>query len=152
MKHTRVVSTKCTPGFACRAFSDTTLVCFIVNEHTQPGVPAILSKRLEALVWRPIQDWYSSRSQLYHGWTFRTSVYRLNTVWNMFSYTSWRPVSKTGFQDVYEDLKSLTDRSLWRRIFKALLCDLQPKINAAGIQVVLKSAMVGCVTLSHEKV
>ena len=34
MKHTRVVSTKCTPGFACRAFSDTTLVCFIVNEHT----------------------------------------------------------------------------------------------------------------------
>ena len=34
MKPTRVVSTKCTPGFACRAFSDTTLVCFIVNEHT----------------------------------------------------------------------------------------------------------------------
>ena len=34
MKHTRVVSTECTPGFACRAFSDTTLVCFIVNEHT----------------------------------------------------------------------------------------------------------------------
>ena len=34
MKHTRVVSTKCTAGFACRAFSDTTLVCFIVNEHT----------------------------------------------------------------------------------------------------------------------
>ena len=28
------MSTKCTPGFACRAFSDTTLVCFIVNEHT----------------------------------------------------------------------------------------------------------------------
>ena len=34
MKHTRVVSTKCTPGFASRAFNDTTLVCFIVNEHT----------------------------------------------------------------------------------------------------------------------
>ena len=34
MKHTQVVSTKYTPGFACRAFSDTTLVCFIVNEHT----------------------------------------------------------------------------------------------------------------------
>ena len=34
LKHTRVVSTKCTPGFACRAYSDTTLVCFIVNEHT----------------------------------------------------------------------------------------------------------------------
>ena len=34
MKHTRVVSPKCTPGFACRAFSDTTLVCFIVDEHT----------------------------------------------------------------------------------------------------------------------
>ena len=30
----KVVSTKCTPGFTCRAFSDTTLVCFIVNEHT----------------------------------------------------------------------------------------------------------------------
>ena len=34
MKHTRVVSTKCTLGFACRAFSDTNLVWFIVNEHT----------------------------------------------------------------------------------------------------------------------
>ena len=34
MNHTRVVSTKYTPGFVCRAFSDTTLVCFIVNEHT----------------------------------------------------------------------------------------------------------------------
>ena len=33
-RSTWVVSTKCTPGFACRAFSDTTLVCFIVNEHT----------------------------------------------------------------------------------------------------------------------
>ena len=32
--HTRVVSIKCTPGFACRAFSATTRVCFIVNEHT----------------------------------------------------------------------------------------------------------------------
>ena len=31
---TRVVSNKCTPGFAYRAFSDTTLLCFIVNEHT----------------------------------------------------------------------------------------------------------------------
>ena len=50
MKHTQVVSTKCTPGFACRAFSDTTLVCFIVNEHTtkcsrynirQPGLSSI---------------------------------------------------------------------------------------------------------------
>ena len=34
VRDTRVVSTKCTPGFACCAFSDTTLVCFIVNEHT----------------------------------------------------------------------------------------------------------------------
>ena len=33
MKHTRVVS-KGTPGFACCAFNDTILVCFIVNEHT----------------------------------------------------------------------------------------------------------------------
>ena len=24
----------CDKSFACRAFSDTTLVCFIVNEHT----------------------------------------------------------------------------------------------------------------------
>ena len=31
---TRVVSNECTPGFACREFSGTTLVCFIVNEHT----------------------------------------------------------------------------------------------------------------------
>ena len=34
MKHTRIVSTKCTPGFVCREFSYTTPVCFIVNEHT----------------------------------------------------------------------------------------------------------------------
>ena len=30
MKHTRVVSTKSTPGFASRAFGDTTLVSFII--------------------------------------------------------------------------------------------------------------------------
>ena len=29
-----MVSIKCTPGLACRAFNDTTLVCFIANEHT----------------------------------------------------------------------------------------------------------------------
>ena len=33
MKHTRMVSTKCTPGFACRAVSNTTLV---------PSVPAFI--------------------------------------------------------------------------------------------------------------
>ena len=32
--------------------------------------------------------------------------------------TSWRPVLKTGLQDVYEDLKTLTNPSFWRRIFK----------------------------------
>ena len=46
MKHTRVVSTKCTPGFACRAFSDTTLVCFNVNEHTTK-CSRYISKRFE---------------------------------------------------------------------------------------------------------
>ena len=35
MKHTRVVSTKCSIGLAYRAFSDTTLVYFIVNGHNQ---------------------------------------------------------------------------------------------------------------------
>ena len=34
MEHTRVVTTKYTPSVAYRAFNDTTLVCFIVNEHT----------------------------------------------------------------------------------------------------------------------
>ena len=34
MKHTQVVSTKCTSGFTCRTFIDTTFVCSIVNEHT----------------------------------------------------------------------------------------------------------------------
>ena len=38
-KHTRVVSIKCTPGFACRAFSDTTLACFIVNVYTTKCSP-----------------------------------------------------------------------------------------------------------------
>ena len=46
MKHTRVVSTKCTPGFACRAFSDTTLVCFIVNEHTTKCSRYIITSRI----------------------------------------------------------------------------------------------------------
>ena len=32
--------------------------------------------------------------------------------------TSWRPVFKTDLQDGYEDLKTLTDPSFWRRIFK----------------------------------
>ena len=32
--------------------------------------------------------------------------------------TSWRPVFKTVLQDGYEDLKTLTDPSFWRRIFK----------------------------------
>ena len=49
MKHTRVVSTKCTPGFACRAFSDTTLVCFIVNEHTTKCSHYI--KWIEYILW-----------------------------------------------------------------------------------------------------
>ena len=34
VKHTQVVSTKCTPGFGSHAYSETILLCFIVNEHT----------------------------------------------------------------------------------------------------------------------
>ena len=48
--------------------------------------------------------------------------------------TSLRPGFKTGLQDGYEDLKTLTDLSFWRRIFKAIktsnLDVLQPKFNA----------------------
>ena len=51
MKHTRVVSTKCTPGFACRAFSDTTLVCFIVNEQTTK------CSRYKIIAWRKALIW-----------------------------------------------------------------------------------------------
>ena len=63
------------------------------------------SKRLEAQILRPSQNWYSSRSQQYHTWTFGTSTYRLNTVRNTSSNTSWRLVSKTGHEHVYENLK-----------------------------------------------
>ena len=34
--------------------------------------------------------------------------------------TSWWPGFKTGLQDVYEDLKTFTDPSFWRRVFKDL--------------------------------
>ena len=34
IKHTRLVFAERTPGFACRAFSDTSLLCFMVKEHT----------------------------------------------------------------------------------------------------------------------
>ena len=60
--------------------------------------------------------------------------------------TSWWPVFKTGLQDVYEDLKTLTDPSFWRRILKvpktSILDVLQPKFNApfkTSIQVVLNT-------------
>ena len=46
MKHTRVVLTKCTPGFACRAFSDITLVCFIVNDYNMVCSALFLQRAL----------------------------------------------------------------------------------------------------------
>ena len=57
MKRTRVVSTKCTPGFACRAFSDTTLVCLIVNEHTTKCSPYSIKsgqwlEQVYPILWR----------------------------------------------------------------------------------------------------
>ena len=76
-----------------------------------------LSKRVEAQAWRPFHYLYSSRSQQYHSWIFRTSVYKLNTVCNTSTYTSWRGVSKNGLQNVYEDLKTLTNPSFLRHIF-----------------------------------
>ena len=48
------------------------------------------SKRVEAQTWHPFQNWYTSRSQQYHSWILETSVYRLNTVCNTSTYTSWR--------------------------------------------------------------
>ena len=46
---------------------------------------------------------------------------------------SWISVSKTGLQDVYENLKTLTDPSSGRRIFKALntgfINVLKPKLD-----------------------
>ena len=62
----------------------------------------------------------------------------------------WRPVFKNGLQDGCEDLKTLTDTSFWKRIFKVLktsnLNVLQPKFNApskTSIQVALKTTSVG---------
>ena len=105
-----------------------------------------LKTSVEAQVWHPFQNWYSSRSQQYHRCIFRSSVYRLNTVCNTSSYTSWIPVAKTGLQHVHGDLKTLTDPSFWRHIVKALktsfLYVLQPKFNVPGIQVVLSSTVV----------
>ena len=48
--------------------------------------------------------------------------------------TTRRPVFKTGLQDGYEDLKTLSDPSFWRcifKVFKTIIPDvLQPKFNA----------------------
>ena len=41
MKHTRVVSVKFIAGFACRVFTDTILVCFIVNEISVPAIETL---------------------------------------------------------------------------------------------------------------
>ena len=64
------------------------------------------------------QDQFSKRlgSQAWqcHSWIFRTSAYRLNTVCNTSWYTSWRLISVTGHQDEYGDLKTWTEKSLWR--------------------------------------
>ena len=64
--------------------------------------------------------------------------------------TFWRPVWKTGLQDVYEDLKTLTDTSFWIRNFKVLKTSIldvwQPKFNApfkTSIQVMLNATTVG---------
>ena len=64
--------------------------------------------------------------------------------------TYWRPVLKTGLQDGYEDLITLTDPLFWRRIFKVLktsiLDVLQPRFNdhfKTSIQVVLNTTTEG---------
>ena len=64
MKHTWVVSTKCTPGFACRAFSDTTLVCFIVNEHSTKCSHYINVYMILHLTSYPMMSLWSSTSMV----------------------------------------------------------------------------------------
>ena len=67
-----------------------------------------------------------------------------------FSPGGQKSAFKTGLQDGYEDLKTLTNPSFWRRISKALATSildvLQPKFNTPfniSIQVVLKTITVG---------
>ena len=76
MKHTRVVSSKCTPGFVCRAFSDTTLVCFIVNEHTT---------KCSSLA-NPYIRWYFISI---NGWMFDTCINTLGPRQNAISRTTF---------------------------------------------------------------
>ena len=53
---TRVVSTKCTPGFACRAFSDTTLICFIFIEYRMRFIRNTLTWcQIHAMRWDKIR-------------------------------------------------------------------------------------------------
>ena len=77
-------------------------------------------------------------------------IYGTNQQAKYILKTSLRPVFKTGVQDVYTDLKTLTDPSFWRRMFKVLkisiLDALQPKFNAPfqiSIQVVPNITTVG---------
>ena len=59
LTHNRLVSTNFTPGFVCRAFSDTTLVCYSVNVHIQPSVPALTINK--TLCCHVIAHWYETQ-------------------------------------------------------------------------------------------
>ena len=82
--NTRVVSTKCTPGFACRAFSDTTLVCFIVNEHTtkcsryssrSPFHPLVCPLHVRELSVNVLHSWHTN------GWLLNMNEYEPHRYW-----------------------------------------------------------------------
>ena len=133
MKHTWVVSTKCTPGFACRAFSDTTLVewcqlnalqaspvvhlvtplsCVSLSMNTQPSVPAINTGRVRfTVILHTLM-----RSRFYH----TQIMYKRN--WDCSCLVNLIYFAQHIFQ--IHNLLHCVDESWWNMPFKETrLCD-----------------------------
>ena len=98
--HTRVVSTKCTPGFTCRAFSDTTLVCFIVNEHTTKCSHYI-----------PFYSNYVNLKDVHVGTTCR-----YQTTWNHDDVIKWKqsPRYWSFVRGIHRSLVNSPHKGQWR--------------------------------------
>ena len=74
MKHTRVVSTKCTPGFAPVVHLMTPLSCVSLSMNTQPSVPTIniLLKNFHAEFMYFPWPWHGTHSWNSSSWKART--------------------------------------------------------------------------------
>ena len=84
MKHTRVVSTKCTPGFAGRALV-TPLSCVSLSMNTQPSVPLSLVQIMAGiLLIRTLGTNFSEILSVIHAFSFKKMHLKMSSA-------KWRP-------------------------------------------------------------